>query len=200
MDNHRGSSSKHFLGIPTLLVAGALLVGPPLRAQEQPRLSAPYAKAALLSLLAIESDTSAPRDKTRETAEMSAATQKQIDVADARAVSIEEESITKMLRQIYRLRLQDNDLLTAYGKLTEVESAEDPSDLVITKRDKAHAVSEFADNEAEIERREEACFGQLEESLRQRSPQSIAACSEWIQKSKLPDKGLVKSATSDEGH
>ena len=111
MDNHRGSSSKHFLGIPTLLVAGALLVGPPLRAQEQPRLSAPYAKAALLSLLAIESDTSAPRDKTRETAEMSAATQKQIDVADARAVSIEEESITKMLRQIYRLRLRSKSVV-----------------------------------------------------------------------------------------
>jgi hypothetical protein len=199
MDNHRGSSSKHFLGIPAFLVAGALLVGPPLRAQQQPRLSGPYAKAALLSLLAIESDTSAPRGKTGETAEMSA-TQQQIDAADAAAVSAEEESVTKMLRQIYHLRLRDNDLLMAYGKLTEINSAEDASDMIITRREKAYAVSEFADNEAAIERREEACFGQLEESLRQRSPQNVTSCSEWIQKSKLSDKEPVKLATSDEGH
>ena len=199
MDNHRCSASKHIIGIPAFLVAVALLIGPPVRAQQQPRLTAPYAKAALRSLLAIESDVSAPRDKTRETAEKSA-TQTQIDAADAGAVSIEEESITKMLRQIYRLRLQDNNLLTAYGKLTEIESAEDASDLAITKKEKAHAVSEFADNEAAIEKREEACFGQLEESLRQRSPQSITACSEWIRKAKLSDMDPVKSATSDEGH
>ena len=198
MDNRRCSSSKHIIGIPAFLVAVALLVGPPVRAQQQPKLTAPYAKAALLSLLAIESDTSVPRDKTRETVGMSA-TQKQIDAADAEAVSIQEESITKMLRQIYHLRLQDNNLLMAYRKLTEIESAEDASDQVITKQKKAYAVSEFADNEAEIEKREEACFGQLEESLRQRSPQSITACSEWIRKAKLSDKDPVKSATSDEG-
>jgi len=128
------------------------------------------------------------------------ATQTLIDAADAEGVSIQEESITEMLRQIYHLKLQDNDLLMAYGKLTEIESAEDASDQVITKNKKAHAVSEFADNEAAIEKREEACFGQLEESLRQRSPQSITACSEWIRKAKLSDKDLVKSATSDEGH
>ena len=128
------------------------------------------------------------------------ATQTQIDVTDAEAVSIQEESMTTMLRQIYRLKLQDNDLLMAYGKLTEVESAEDVSDPVIIKRKKAYAVSEFGDNEAEIKSREEACFGQLEESLRQRSPQSMTACSEWIRKSKLPDKDPLKSATSDEGH
>jgi hypothetical protein len=199
MDGHRSSSSKRLIGIPAFLVAGALLVGPPVRAQQQPRLTAPYAKAALLSLLAIESDMSAPRDKTKETVEPSSA-QKQIDAADAEAVSIEEESITKMLRQIYHLRLQDNDLLMAYQKLSEIESAEDASDLVIAKEKKAFAVSEFADNEAAIEQREEACFGQLEESLRQRSPQSITACSEWIRKAKRSDKDPVKSATSDEGH
>lgn len=198
MDNQRCSSSKHIIGIPAFLVAVALLIGPPVRAQQQPRLTAPYAKAALRSLLAIESDVSAPRDKTRETAGMSA-TQTLIDAADAEGVSIQEESITEMLRQIYHLKLQDNDLLMAYGKLTEIESAEDASDQVITKNKKAHAVSEFADNEAAIEKREEACFGQLEESLRQRSPQSITACSEWIRKAKLSDKDPVKSATSDEG-
>src|SRR5208282_4112431 len=89
MDNHRCSASKHIIGIPAFLVAVALLVGPPVRAQQQPILTARYAKAALLSLLAIEYDASVPRDKTRETAEKSA-TQTQIDAADAEAVSIEE--------------------------------------------------------------------------------------------------------------
>jgi hypothetical protein len=199
MDNHRCSSSKHIIGIPAFLIAVALLVGPPVQAQEQPRLTASYAKAALLSLRAIESDMSTPRDKIRETVGMSA-TQKQIDAAGAEAVSTQEESITKMLRQIYRLRLQDNDLLMAYGKLTEIESAEDASDPAIIKNKKAYAVSEFGDNEAVIEEREQACFGQLEESLRQRLPQSVTACSEWIRKAKLSDEDPVKSATSDEGH
>lgn len=145
------------------------------------------AGSALLSLLAIESDTSALLDKTAETVEISAA-QAKIDAGAAARVSLQEESMTKMLRQIYHLRLHDNNLLMAYRKLTEIESAEDPSDLIITKNNKAYAVSEFADNEAAIENREEACFGQLEESLRQRSAPTVAACSEWIQKAKLSEK------------
>ena len=96
--------------------------------------------------------------------------------------------MTKMLRQIYHLKLHDNNLLMAYRKLAEIESAEDVSDMVITRIRKAYAVTEFADNEAAIENREQACFGQLEESLRQRSAPTVAACSEWIQKTKLSDK------------
>ena len=181
MDSHRSSSSRRVIGISAFLVAVALLVGLPVRAQ-QATLSARYAKAALLSLLVIESDTSAPRDKTAATVEVSAA-QAQIDATAAAGVSIEEESITKMLRQIYHLKLHDNNLLMAYRKLAEIEStedAEDASNPIIIKAKKAYAVSEFADNEAEIENREEACIGQLEKSLRQRSAQTTAACSEWI--------------------
>jgi hypothetical protein len=187
MDSHRCSSKMHVISISAFLVAVALLVGSPVRAQQQATLSARYAKAALLSLLAIESDTSSPRDKTAEAAETSAV-QAQIDAAAAAGVSIQEESITKMLRQIYHLKLHDNNLLMAYRKLTEIESAEDASDMVVTKIKKAYAVSEFADNEAAIENREKACFGQLEESLRQRSAPTVAACSEWIQKAKLSEK------------
>jgi len=188
MDSYRFSSQIHVIGISLLLAAVALLAGPPVRAQQQATLSARYAKAAFLSLLAIESDTSSPRDTTAEAAETSAA-QAQIEAAAAAGMSIQEESTTKMLRQIHLLKLHDNNLLMAYRKLTEIESAEDASDMVITKIKKAYAVSEFANNEAAIENREEACFGQLEESLRHRSAQTVAACSEWIQKAKLSDNG-----------
>jgi hypothetical protein len=185
MDIHRCFSSKHIVNVLACLAVVAILVGSPVRAQEQPaRLSDHYAKAALLSLFAIESDISAPKDMGGEAAEMSA-TRTQIDAADAKAVTTQEESITKMLRQIYQLKLQDNDLLRAYRKLAEIENAEDASDLAATKKQKDYAAAQIADSEAAIEKREETCFGQLEESLRERSPQSIPACSDWIRRAKI---------------
>ena len=166
------------IGFTALLAAVTLLAGMPVRAQ-QATLSGRYAKAAFLSLLAIESDTSAPRDKTAETDELSAV-QGQIDAAAAAEVSTQEKSITKTLRQMYLLKLRDNNLLIAYRKLAEIENAADTSDPITIRNKKAYAASEFADNEAAIESREEACFAQLEISLRQRSAQTPAACSEWI--------------------
>ena len=112
------------------------------------------------------------------------ATQTQIDAAEAEAASIEEQSVTKTLREIYRLRLTDNTLLRAYQKLAEIETAEDASDDRLTKRRKGEAVYQLGDSEEAIQKRETACFGQLEESLRQRSSQGIAACSVWMGKAK----------------
>jgi len=173
-----------------LLLAVALLSGPAVRAQQlpqQPRLTAPYAKAALLSLLAIELDASAPRDKTGAMAEMSA-TEAQIDAADAEAMTMQEDAITKLLRQIYLLKLHDNNLLMAYRKLSEIEDDQDALSQGNAKEKRAYAESQLADdaeNEALIEQREKACFVPLEGSLRQRLPQIIPACSEWIRKAKL---------------
>ena len=194
MDNHRSSTNSKLGGIPAFLVAVAFLAGPQARAQkQQPTLTAPYAKAALLSLFAIESDSSAPQHKNDETEEAST-TQQKIDATDAEAATEQEASITKMLRQMYRLRLQDNDLVRAYQKLAEIENAQDASEQAAARNRKDYAVAQLADNEAEIKKREDACFGQLEESLRQRSPQNLTACSEWIRKAKISDEGAVKVA------
>jgi hypothetical protein len=129
------------------------------------------------------------------------ATQSQIDAADGLAVSTQEESTTKMLRQIYQLKLQDNDLVRAYRKLAEIEGAEDTSDPTVRRKQKDYAVSQLADGEAAIQKREEACFGQLEQSLRQHTLQSIPACSEWIGKAKIShaDNDGARSAASDAG-
>jgi hypothetical protein len=197
MDNHQSFSSKHIISFPAFLAVVALFVGPSLWAQQQ-QLNDHYAKAAFLSLLAIESDISSPQDKSSGAAEMKA-TQSQIDAADALAVSAQEASTTRMLRQIYQLKLQDNDLLRAYRKLAEIENAEDSSDQAVTRKQKDYAVSQLADGEAAIQKREDACFGQLEQSLREHTLQSTPACSEWIGKAKIshPDNERLKSATSD---
>jgi len=200
MDNHRSSTSSkhHIVGIPAFLVVVALLVCPQVGAQQQQlKLTTPYAKAALLSLRAIASDVSAPQDKKSETVEVSK-TQSKIDAADAEAFNEEEESVTKVLRQIYRLRLQDNHLLRAYRKLSEIENAQDASDqdapeeALVKKKKKDYAVSQLADNEAAINKREETCFGQLEKSLRQGSPENVTACSEWIRKAKISDENPLQ--------
>jgi hypothetical protein len=199
MDKHRSFLTKNIIGISAALVGVALLAGPAVRAQQPPKLTPPYAKAALLSLLAIESDVSTPHDASSETAEMRA-TQIQINAADAGATTKQEESITKMLRQIYQLRLQDNDLLRAYRKLAEIENAEDSSDQAVTKKQKDYAASQLADNEAAVEKREQTCFAPLEASLRQRSLQNLEACSEWIRKSKISERNPDKLETVEEGN
>jgi len=185
------------MGIPALLVAVCFLSAPPVWAQQpqQPKLTAPYAKAALLSLLAIELDASSPRDKTGGTAEMSA-TQAQLDAADAEAMTMQEDAITKLLRQVYLLKLHDNNLLMAYRKLSEVEDDQDALSQANAREKKAYAESQLADNaenEAAIEGREKACFSPLEESLRRRSIQNITACFDWIGKAKLSDNNPVSS-------
>jgi hypothetical protein len=202
MDNQRRSSGKQISGIAALLLAVAVSWGPQVHAQQQqqtPKLTAAYAKAALASLHAIESDISAPQDKNSHISEVSA-TQRKIDAADQEAATEQEASLSKMLHQIYRLRLRDNDLLGAYQKLIEVESSPDESDEIATKKRKDSSADQLADNQEAIEKREENCFWELEDSLQQRSPRIVAACSAWIRKAKLSVAGPAKPAASDESN
>jgi hypothetical protein len=182
MDNPRSfAGSKHLGGLLLLLVSLAFFFGTSIQAQQQPRLSASYAKAARLSLLAIEADSSAPQDENSETVEV--ATTQTIDAAAVQAVTKEEESMTETLRQIYQLKRHDNSSLRAYRILMEVESAEDQTDDLDARKVKNLAVSQFADSQAVIMDHEEPCFKQLEQSINRRLPGDTAACSAWIQKS-----------------
>lgn len=130
-----------------------------------------------MSLRAIESDTSVPQDRDGERAGRHTTLQT-VDTAREVAVTEEEVSITILLRQMYQLRLQDNDLMNAYGKLMDIENADDPSDGLAARRKKDSAVSQFADVEAAVMKREGNCFRQLGQSLIERSPDAGAACSE----------------------
>ncbi|HWF36873.1 MAG TPA: hypothetical protein VG322_00025 [Candidatus Acidoferrales bacterium] len=156
-----------------------LVFGTQARAQQpqQSRLSASYARAAQASLQAIESDDSSSQEPSRAIVEV-------LDAADKRAGAAEELMFAKLLRQVQLRRLQDNDLLHAYGKLIEVENAIDDSEGTFIKRQKESELSQLADGEEGIMRREVGCFKQLELSLAQRSFQDAPACSAWIQRSK----------------
>jgi len=176
MDNHH-CTPRTLIIASWLLTCITLLLGSHVQAQ-QAGSSAPFARAALASLHAIESDDTTSQDKSSETARI-------IDAAGQRAVTEKEISTTEMLRQIYRRRLQDNNLMKAYGKLMELDNAQDESEESVVKKRKDSAVSQFADVEAAIEKREESCYKQLEQSLAGRSSEQVRACSEWLKKANL---------------
>lgn len=139
--------------------------------------ASPYLKAAQTGLQAIESDDSLSQDPDSET------TQK-LDATEQQARSAEEVAFAKLLRQVQRRRLQDNDLLHAYGRLIEVENAIDDSEGVFVRQRRDSALSQLADSEEDIMRREVGCFKQLEQSISKRSIDAAPACSEWIQRKK----------------
>lgn len=181
--------------IPSAILTAILSIRTPAQAQQPSKLTASYSKAARSALLAIESDTSAPQDENSENIEV--ITTQAIDVADQKAMTSEEKSLTDLLRQIYQLKLHDNTVLRAYRVLVEVDSDQDPSDSVVTRRKKDDAVAEFADSQAAITDGEGACFQQLEQSLARRSP-DVTACSEWIQKAKMSNKS-AQASEDDKG-
>ena len=201
MENARRSIARYDLfGIGWFLCSFVLLLGTPAaQGQQRSQLTTRFAKAALASLRAIESDTSIPQSKNGEAVQPSA-TPRTIDATGEMAVTPEEESIASMLRETYRLRLQDNDLLNAYGKLMEVEGADEPSDELATKRRKDFAVSQFADIEQTIMKREGDCFRQFGQSLLQRSSNTPEACSEWIQRAQTYGQRQVRSAATLAAH
>lgn len=165
--------TKNIAVIAGVLVVAGILSGPRVQGQQaQGKFTGAYSKAAFFAILAMEPETiSEPADVV-----------KRIEVTEAQAASPDEIAATNMIRKIYRLKLQDDNLIRAYVKLSEIENARDPSDEAETKRRKDDTVAQLADSGDAIKRREDACFEQLEVSLRQRSLQNIPACSEWIRK------------------
>lgn len=160
------------------VVAVGCFFGPAVVAQQPSKLSASYAKAAQASLQAIESDDSTSQGPSPETVEV-------LDAADKHAGTAEELAFAKLLRQVQLRRLQDNDLLHAYGKLIEVENSIDDSEGVFVRQQRDSALSQLADSEEGIMKREVGCFKELEQSLSQRSFEAAPACSAWIQRTKI---------------
>jgi hypothetical protein len=203
MANHQSKISGKQMGTLAILIAAAFLTGSQAHAQqEQTKFTVPYAKAALASLAAIQTDNSVSQDKNQDKngeGYQASATLRTIDATDIESSTDQEVSITRTLRQIYRLKLQDNDLLRAYQKLIEIESADDGSDQLSIKRKKDEAVAQLSDSQATIRQRENACFAQLQKSLCQRAPQDLPACSGWLGRAKISGEGPAESAISDEG-
>ena len=184
MDNHKILPYRKALIALALAGTLALLSAIPAQAQ-QVKLTVPYAKAALISLRAIESDDSTSQENDFETAQT-------IVAAAQRAAGEREVATTRMLGQIYRLRLRDNDLMRAYGTLIEIDDAQDESATSAVQHMRQSAISQFADVQEAIEKREEKCYRQLEHSLGQRSPEEATACTEWIKQSRISESKLAQ--------
>ena len=182
------------VGASSFLLALVSLAGAPAQAQQSSKLTISYSKAARAAVAAIEADSSAPQDGNSEDIEI--ATTQAIDVADEKAATDQERSFTETLRQVYELKRRDNTLLRAYRILMEVDGAEADSNNDNVRRTKDFAVSQFADGQAAILDSESACFQQLEQSLTRRLP-NVTACSEWIEKSKMPEKDSSKADASN---
>jgi len=204
MANHQNKMSGKQMGTLAFLIAAVFLTGSQVQAQvqqEQTKFTVPYAKAALASLAAIQNDDSVSQDKNQDKngdGDQASATLRTIDATDIEASTDREISVTKTLRQIYRLKLQDNDLLRAYQKLIEIESADDGSDQAPVKRKKDEAIAELSDSQATIRQRENVCFAQLQKSLHQRLPQDLPACSGWLGRAKISGEIPAETAASDE--
>ena len=193
------------MGTLAFLIAAVFLTGSQVQAQvqsEQTKFTVPYAKAALASLAAIQNDDSVSQDRNQDKngdGDQASATLRTIDATDIEASTDQEVSVTKTLRQIYRLKLQDNNLLHAYEKLIEIESADDGSDQAPVKRKKDEAIAELSDSQATIRQRENVCFAQLQKSLRQRLPLDLPGCSGWLGRAKMSGEIPSESAASEEG-
>lgn len=201
MDNHRIFQPRRlFAGFPVLLAVVIFSIASqagaqqqPTQPQQQPKLSESYARAAFASLLAIEFDSSAAQDHAGNAV---SATEQAIDDAAALAVTSQDQAVVRLLRQIYRAKLHDNNLVKAYRTVMEIESDHDSSNSALAK-EKDDNIAQLADSEAGIARRESDCFLRLEDSLRQRSPEPLPACSDWVRKAAIAEKGSAISFISN---
>jgi len=158
--------------------------------QEPPKLGDTYAKAALLALLAIQSDASIPESRHGEKL-VTGSTQSKIDAADVEATTTEEESITKVLRQIYEKKLEHNSLRRAEGNLLDTMIKNYPGaveyhrvfpnqPLIPTKADIRERAAKNDRDSAEMSKREAECFEPFAQMLRARLPLIPKPCTEWI--------------------
>jgi hypothetical protein len=160
------------------------------KSAEVAKLSDSYAKAALLSLLAIESDVSTTEDKNGVQV-VSGATQSKIDAADAEASTTQEQAMTALLRQVYEARLKDNwnrnpleRIIDASLELLKVtRSASERTHIEEKVLEDSKKDDEY---NAMIGTSEAACFEPLAQALRNRLAVSPETCERWILKSKTP--------------
>lgn len=166
--------------------------GKPTQKQSSPeslKLSDSYARAAVLGLLAIESDVLTTEDQNGQKV-VTGTTQSKIDAADAEARTEQEVSMTKLLRQIYEEKLAANEMRIAQQHLTDARIKNYPIELeyhrshpdtkLFTKDDILKDVARFEQRNAETSKREAACFEPLKQALRDRVSITPEPCLQLI--------------------
>jgi hypothetical protein len=176
-----------------VFVALLLSCGKPTQKQSSPeslKISDSYAKAAMFSLLAIESDLSITEDRNGQKV-VTEPTQSKIDAADAEAGTKQEESMTKVLRQVYERKLEYNRLRKAEHDYLDAEIKGYPIDLeyhrlypntqLYPSKDGIRKTAARVDqDDAEESKRETECFEPLKQALRDRLSINPEPCIQWI--------------------
>jgi len=186
-----------------------------------PKLSQPYAKAALLALKTIEKDETIPKQATDKATEAqiqalilmqqikklmygeeaipptstdSHVTQSTIDAADVEATTAQEKAITDALNSLLAQK-QYNNSKRAFGLLAHESDDEIPKAVKrVPETLKAQALVRANDDPViqAINQRESVCSAALETTLRSRLTEIPKACS------KVADKSLTTEAKNED--
>ena len=113
-----------------------------------------YAKAALASLQAIESDTNTTEQGSKEI----------FDPLASEAKTAPEKSVNRFLRQVYEQKLDDNRLRKAeFDVLDEALNSSSP---LIRDTISRQQIAQYDRLDAEMNKKEDTCFQLLKKALR----------------------------------
>jgi len=146
-------------------------------------LSDSFAKAALEGVHAIETDISTTEQAMKVI----------LDPVNAAAKTDPEKSVAKLLHQVYEQKLIDNRLRQAeFSVLDEALASPDP---LIRDYISREQIAQYDRDDAEMSRREAACFDPLKKALQNHASESPKACLDWAALAAPPEK---KPAASEE--
>lgn len=146
-------------------------------------LSDSFAKAALEGVHAIETDISTTEQAMKAI----------LDPVNAAAKTDPEKSVAKLLQQVYEQKLIDNRLREAeFSVLDEALASPDP---LIRDYISREQIAQYDRDDAEMSRREAACFDPLKKTLQSRAAENPKPCLDWAALAAPPAK---KSAASEE--
>jgi len=146
-------------------------------------LSDSFAKAALQAVQAIETDISTTEQGIKAI----------LDPANAAAKTEAEKSMAALLHQVYEQKLIDNRLRQAeFSVLDEALGSSDP---LIRDYISKEQIAQYDRDDAEMKRKESACFEPLKKALQNHASESPKTCTDWAALAAAPAR---KSGGSEE--
>jgi hypothetical protein len=148
-------------------------------------LSDSFAKAALQTLQGIETDISTTEQAMKAI----------LDPVDAAAKTDAEKSMDQLLHQVYEQKLIDNRLRQAeFSVLDEALASPDP---LIRDYISKEQIAQYDHDDAEMSRRETACFDLLKKALDSHAAEAPKACTEWSALAVAPAKKSARVEASE---
>jgi hypothetical protein len=108
------------------------------------------------------------------------------DPLNAEAKSDPEKSMTKVLHQVYQQKLIDNRLRQA--EFSVLDEALASPDALIRDYISKQQIAQYDHDDAEMNRREAACFEPLKKALQNHVSENPKPCADWAALPAPPDK------------